>query len=46
MAWSETLTMLANNPFINDAITTFLINQNIVLYHTFSLDIYEYRQFY
>ena len=30
--------MLINNP-----INTFLINPNIILYHVFSLNIYEYQ---
>ena len=37
------LTMLANDPVeLNNAINTFLLNLNILLYCSFSLNIYEY----
>ena len=35
--------MLTNDPLkLNNAINTCLINQNVILYHAFSLNIYEY----
>ena len=39
----ETLAMLANDPLkLNIPINIFLINLNIILYHAFSSNIFEY----
>ena len=35
--WLDALTMLINNP-----VNVFLLMPNVILYHAFSLNIYEY----
>ena len=43
MACSDTLTLLGNDPLVNDTRNTFLINLNIVSCCFYSLNIYEYQ---
>ena len=41
--WSETLTMQDNASLkLNNSTNIFLINLSVILYHAFSLNIYEY----
>ena len=41
--WSEAIDMLVNDLLkLNNGISAFLISSNIIVYHVFSLNIYEY----
>ena len=44
--WLEALTIIVNDPLkLNNLINTFLINSNLILYHSFSSNIYEYPEY-